>query len=318
MAAGTAYSKRYGGGFSNGSVGGTAIDATFLNAVEEALLQLLGAAPTADAQVMQWDFANTRYGPALLLNKNIDPAAAIAKSKLDLTGANGIVNADIAAAAAIAKSKLDFGSGLVNADIATAAAIALSKLANVPVYAPYRKTTAKAVNTTTAATDLLNGEITIAANVMGATGTLRLTAFGDFLNNSGGAVNNARFQLLFGGTTIFDTDAGTFAWASSAVRFPWRLEVLITNTATNAQVCYFFFNIQVETAAPASAKTAAIGEGATYQGTSNSGHSNFTGWIYNTAAKDTTGALALVLNVINPSASASVETTLKSALIEVI
>jgi len=106
MAAGTAYAKRYAGGFVDGSGGGSAIDSAFLNAVETALLQLIGAAPTADGQVAQWDNANTRFGPALILNKNVDPAAGIAKSKLDFTGANGIVNADIAGAAAIDGSKL--------------------------------------------------------------------------------------------------------------------------------------------------------------------------------------------------------------------
>ena len=44
-----------------------------------------------------------------------------------------IVNADISPLAAIARSKLDFGSGLVNADIASGAAIALSKLATDPL-----------------------------------------------------------------------------------------------------------------------------------------------------------------------------------------
>lgn len=129
MSAGTAYTKRYAGGFADLPSQTTAIDSTFLNAVETALLQLLGQAPSADGQVMQWDNANTRYGPALLLNKNIDAAAAISKSKLDFTGANGIVNADVAGAAAIARSKLDFGAGLVNSDIASNAAIALSKIA---------------------------------------------------------------------------------------------------------------------------------------------------------------------------------------------
>lgn len=142
MAAGTAYAKRYAGGFVDGSGGGTPLDSVFFNAVEAALLQLIAAAPSADAQVMQWDNTNTRYGPALLLNKNIDPAAAIAKSKLDLTGANGIVNADVAGAAAIAYSKLNLANSIVtgdivdgtiaNADINAAAAIALSKLAGYP------------------------------------------------------------------------------------------------------------------------------------------------------------------------------------------
>lgn len=108
MAAGTAYAKRYASGFTDLD-GSKPVDAAFLNAVETALLQLIGAAPSADGQVAQWDNANTRFGPALILNKNIDAAAAIAKSKLDFTGANGIVNADIAGAAAIAPSKIANG-----------------------------------------------------------------------------------------------------------------------------------------------------------------------------------------------------------------
>lgn len=131
MSAGTAYSKRYAGGFADLPSQTTAIDSTFLNAVETALLQLIAAAPTVDGQVAQWDNANTRFGPALILNKNVDPAAAIASSKIDFTGGNALTNAAIAGAAAIARSKLDFGSGLVNADISTSAAIAVSKLASL-------------------------------------------------------------------------------------------------------------------------------------------------------------------------------------------
>lgn len=61
-----------------------------------------------------------------IVNADIDAAAAIAYSKLALTG--GIVNADINASAAIAYSKLSLTNGIVNADVNTAAAIAYSKL----------------------------------------------------------------------------------------------------------------------------------------------------------------------------------------------
>jgi hypothetical protein len=122
-----AYAKRYAGGFNDlGAAGGTPADSTFLNAVETSLLRHDSVDPTADGQVLQWIAANSKYGPALLLNKNVDPAAAIDKSKLNLAGQ--INNADIAGAAAIDRSKLNFGSGLVNADISAAAAISLSKL----------------------------------------------------------------------------------------------------------------------------------------------------------------------------------------------
>src|SRR5262252_9434679 len=46
----------------------------------------------------------------------------------------------------------------------------------------YAKTTTKAVNTTVAATDLLNGEITLAANTLIAGKRLVADLFGDFLN----------------------------------------------------------------------------------------------------------------------------------------
>ncbi len=63
-----------------------------------------------------------------LVDADIAAGAAIAYSKLSLTGS--IVNADIAAAAAIAYSKLALTGSIVNADIAAAAAIATSKLAD--------------------------------------------------------------------------------------------------------------------------------------------------------------------------------------------
>ena len=57
---------------------------------------------------------------------NADLAGAIAYSKLTLTGA--VVNADISASAAIAYSKLNLATSIVNADISASAAIAYSKL----------------------------------------------------------------------------------------------------------------------------------------------------------------------------------------------
>jgi hypothetical protein len=62
-----------------------------------------------------------------VVNADISAGAAIAYSKLALT--NSILNADIGAAAAIAYSKLALTNSILNADIGTAAAIAYSKLA---------------------------------------------------------------------------------------------------------------------------------------------------------------------------------------------
>lgn len=61
-----------------------------------------------------------------IVNADISSSAAIAYSKLNITG--GIVNSDISASAAIAYSKLNLATSLVNADISASAAIVASKL----------------------------------------------------------------------------------------------------------------------------------------------------------------------------------------------
>lgn len=61
-----------------------------------------------------------------IVNANIAAGAAIAYSKLSLTGS--IVDADIATGAAIAYAKLNLSGSIVNADVSASAAIAYSKL----------------------------------------------------------------------------------------------------------------------------------------------------------------------------------------------
>lgn len=97
-----AYVKRWVAGFTDDDNSKPA-DAQFLNAVESALLVLLGEEPTAD-YIPAWDGGLLRFHFQKLLNKHIDPAAAIARSKLDFGG--GLVDADISATAAIAASKI--------------------------------------------------------------------------------------------------------------------------------------------------------------------------------------------------------------------
>ena len=77
--------------------------------------------------VLKMNSGGTAYEFGTIANANVDASAAIAYSKLALTG--NIVNADISGSAAIAYSKLDLTGSVVNADIAAAAAIAYSKLA---------------------------------------------------------------------------------------------------------------------------------------------------------------------------------------------
>ena len=65
----------------------------------------------------------------VIVNADINSAAAIVYSKLDL--ALGIVNADISASAAIVYSKLNLALGIVNADVSASAAIVDTKLAQI-------------------------------------------------------------------------------------------------------------------------------------------------------------------------------------------
>lgn len=125
-----AYARRWAAGFNDlGLAGGTPADSAFLNAVEAALLALFDANPGSAGMVPVWTPAGTHYVPQLITNASIDPAAAIAKSKL---AALNITDADVAGAAAIAKSKLSLANSITDADINAAAAIALSKLAGYP------------------------------------------------------------------------------------------------------------------------------------------------------------------------------------------
>lgn len=61
-----------------------------------------------------------------IVNADVDATAAVAYSKLNLSGS--IVNADISGSAAIAYSKLNLSGSIVNADVSGSAAIAYSKL----------------------------------------------------------------------------------------------------------------------------------------------------------------------------------------------
>jgi len=185
----------------------------------------------------------------------------------------------------------------------------------------YRKTSAKTVNTSTSATDLLNGEITVAAGVMGSNGLLRLTAWGDQLQNSGGAAAPQRFQLVFGGTTLLDTSTGGSS-AANASRGSWRIVAEILNLgAVNSQMSSLQVHLTTRGNVNSSETVVgfATGEGS-YQGVVGGADGiTYLGHGVNPSTSvDTSAAKALVLNVINGSASASYETKLLGAVVEII
>jgi hypothetical protein len=95
-----------------------------------------------------------------LTDTQIDAAAAIAYSKLALTGS--ILNADVNAAAAIAYAKLNLSGSIVNADVNAAAAIAWTKLSKTG--------SSLADLTTRSAADLSSGTLPL-ARLSGITNT---------------------------------------------------------------------------------------------------------------------------------------------------
>lgn len=245
-------------------------------------------------------------------NAQVDAAAAIAYSKLNLAGS--IVNADIASGAAIVVTKLSPGS---NGQFLTVTG-GVATWGSAPASTTYRKSTSKTVSNTVTETDLLNGEITVAANAMGATGILRIKAWGDLINN---VVNpgGPRLKLKLGATTLIDSGAPSAGadYQQQAARRDWFVEAIIANTATNAQTCQFFARLDLDGNA-AQNDTITTGEG-TYSnqgGGAAAAKAEISG--YGTGAVDTTASQALVLSVINFSASVNVDMVLKGALVEVI
>lgn len=203
-----AYAKRYGGGFVDKPTLTTPIDSAFLNAVEAALLSLFDANPGAANMVPIWTPAGTHYVPGLITNASIDPAAAIAKSKL---AALAIADADVAGAAAIARSKLNFGAGLVDADIAAAAAIVASKLA------PLTVNTAPALGTGTVDVAWAQGSVVELYANCATTGAVSLRSWGApanvgtrliVRNNSANAITVLHNTAGGTGQRIFTKDGG--------------------------------------------------------------------------------------------------------------
>lgn len=181
-----------------------------------------------------------------------------------------------------------------------------------------KKTAITTVNTTVAATDLLAGGITIGAGALGTTGVARLTAWGDSLQNSGGAAAPPRFQLLLGGTVILDTGvSGTLN--AGTERGSWRMEALISAQAsTAAQYVDFLMTFAPgHQFATQTTNVFTTGNGV-YEGDTGVVNGIIVGKGGAAATKDSTAALAVVLNVINGSASASYETKNFGALLEIL
>ena len=181
----------------------------------------------------------------------------------------------------------------------------------------YAKTTAKVVNTTVAATDLLNGEITLAANTLIAGKRLVADLFGDFLNTVA-ASPPPRIQVIVGGTTVLDTGAAGAVYFTTAGRFPWRLNIqAMALGAANSQLWWMQFFIHKDASGPSQTYwptgtgLIAISQPATAN--SASGVNEGVG----TSTVDMTASRTFVVNVINGNAGANYETRLLGALVDI-
>lgn len=175
----------------------------------------------------------------------------------------------------------------------------------------YRKTTAKDVTNTVSETDLLNGEITIGAGVMGANGILRCSLMGDYLNSAASEVIPI-FKIKFGGTTLFnDPTANNSAPVSSANRRPWICNFEIHNLgATNSQ--WMGGSIWFGTTAAPTTGLGGIGLASTTNGFGN---------VFGTsaaAAVDTTAAKLLEVTVTWGTATTTRSWRLQSAHVQVL
>jgi hypothetical protein len=142
----------------------------------------------------------------------------------------------------------------------------------------------------------------IGANVLGATGGVRLVMGGEYLNNSG-ATRTLQFKVKLGSTTIFTTNA--FDITLSTNNRAWEMTVWFLNSAAAAQKWGAFFQLS-----PAGA------ERFTIQPVSGTAMPDGVGWF--SSSEDTTGALTLDITAKHSFAHGSLAITREMALLELL
>jgi hypothetical protein len=199
--------------------------------------------------------------------------------------------------------------------------LALDETGRIPsglLWTRYRKVTSKTISNSTSTTDLLNSEIVIPAGALLANGILRLTAWGSFVQNTGGTTNSPRWAVALGGTTLLDTSALTSSATTSAQECTWRVVAIVEAAdALNAQVVHL--DVDFFSPSPGGiAVTFAAGTGLMLQDTAVGGFAFARAKGHNTGSKDMAAPQALALNATLPTASASYTITLKGALVEIL
>jgi hypothetical protein len=180
----------------------------------------------------------------------------------------------------------------------------------VPGSLCYWKVTEKDVLNTTTKTDLLNGEITIAANALPTNGSIRVWAAGDYLNNRGGSAHLTEIELKLGGQVIWAAGDHMDNFTSSANRRGWVFQAVIEALgATNKQRGSGTIAVSDESAA-----TTGVGTLRSFNAASNSFHGAFLGV---ETSVDMTAAQTLTLSISHSNADPNVSMRLEHAQIEV-
>ena len=190
----------------------------------------------------------------------------------------------------------------------------------------FKKNVAKQVVNTITETDLLNGEFTVGAGVLGTNGLLRLTVEGDSVQNSGATQSYApRFKAKLGGNLLLDTGAlgvGNADFPANASRKGWKFVVEIQ--ALDAANVWVSLDGKFNTIVTLSGfawrmNSLATGEGNWYfLGSTGVNHTIVHVNGGRPVPIDLTIANLLEFSTILPAANAGLDVTLRKAVVEIL
>jgi hypothetical protein len=220
--------------------------------------------PGVDSALNQ---VNAQIVPGAIINTDVNAAAAIAYSKLNL--ADSLVNADVNSAAAIAYSKLNLTTSIVNGDISVSAAIAINKLAALaPDTLVGNSSVVTASPSAVAFSTVIDEGLAIKKNQYSAQGFLKRTSAGSFnadanygmVDSSAGSSSSVGSNLLIQRSN--DGDFGGRTADLQSLKIDDNLAIDTLASGSGGYIRYYGYNsvggilIQSDTAVAANNKIA--------------------------------------------------------------
>jgi hypothetical protein len=220
--------------------------------------------PGVDSALNQ---VNAQIVPGVIINTDVNAAAAIAYSKLNL--ADSIVNADVNSAAAIAYSKLNLATSIVNGDISVSAAIAINKLAALAPDTVVGNSSVTSANPSAVAfSTVIDEGLAIKKLQYSAQGFLKRTSAGSFtadgdygmVNSSAGSSSSVGGNLLIQRSN--DGDFGGRTADLQSLKIDDNLAIDTLASGSGGYIRYYGYNsvggilIQSDTAVAANNKIA--------------------------------------------------------------